>query len=88
MLSTEEGEPGWLCTFYNCDDNGDFTEAVTSYVLNDTRVKVNDFMPDGIGEEWGLVLEGVLSIEKDVLFEFGLAVAGSVGMIILRWDIS
>ncbi|OCB91388.1 hypothetical protein A7U60_g1342 [Sanghuangporus baumii] len=77
-----DGEPGWLCTFYNCDETGIFMEPVAKYVLNDTRVKVNDFLPDGLGEEWGLMLEGLLSVEKDVSFEFGLAVSGRAKLFI------
>ncbi|KAL5529382.1 hypothetical protein ACEPAG_5367 [Sanghuangporus baumii] len=82
MLMTNDGEPGWLCTFYNCDETGVFMEPIAKYVLNDTRVKVNDFLPDGLGEEWGLMLEGLLSVEKDVFFEFGLAVSGRAKLFI------
>ena len=76
MLETRDGRPGWLCTFYNVDASGAFTDAVAEYVLIDTRVKVNDFLPKGLGEEWGMIIEGLLTIDKSMKFEFGLAVAG------------
>lgn len=75
-LKTPAGEPGWLCTFYQVDGQGIFGEQVARYVLNDTRVKLNDFLPAGLGKEWGIKLKGILSVDRDMPFEFGLAVAG------------
>lgn len=46
--------------------------------MEDTRVKLNDFIPKGLGEEWGIKLKGYLTVEYDMLFEFGLAVAGNM----------
>lgn len=60
--------------------------------MNDTRVKVNDFLPEGMGDEWGMKLKGILTVEEDMLFEFGLAVAGRAKMyvdgklLIDNWD--
>ena len=75
-LKTEKGERGWACTFYRVDENGTFTEPVADFVLQDTRVKLNDFIPKGLGDEWGIKLRGFLTVEHDMPFEFGLAVAG------------
>lgn len=77
LLKTEKGEPGWLCTFYQVDDCERLTEPVAEYVLNDTRVKLNDFLPKGLGDVWGLKVRGVLTVDKSMPFELGLAVAGA-----------
>lgn len=77
-LKTESGERGWLCTFFNLDERGEPTIKVADFVLNDTRVKLNDFLPKGLGEDWIIKLKGIMTAEKDMPFEFGLAVAGAV----------
>lgn len=76
MLKTEKGQSGWLCTFYQVDASERLTHPVADYVLNDTRVKLNDFLPQGLGDVWGLKVRGLLTVEEDVPFELGLAVAG------------
>ncbi|KAF8163026.1 beta-glucosidase [Crassisporium funariophilum] len=75
-LKAPSGDPGWLCTFYSHDDNGNMGKAVQESVLNDTRVKLNDFMPKGLTPEWSIKLEGSLTVDKTAFFELGLTVAG------------
>ena len=59
FLTTPSGEPGWVCTFYNSDGNGvPISGAVKEYVLRDTRIRLNDFLPEGLGETWMLKLHG------------------------------
>ena len=76
MLKTANGEPGWLCTFYTVDSNESFKDPVSECVLNDTRVKLNDALPRGLGDEWGIKLKGLLTVSQSAHSEFGLAVAG------------
>ncbi|KAH8117155.1 glycoside hydrolase superfamily [Phellopilus nigrolimitatus] len=75
-LTTPKGEPGWLCTFYQTDDQDNLTDAVEEFVLNDTKVRLNDSIPKSLGERWGMKLRGILSVTKDMPFELGIAVAG------------
>ncbi|CAA7270155.1 unnamed protein product [Cyclocybe aegerita] len=75
-LQTPQGKPGWLCTFYTHDENGDPSQPVADFILNDTRVKLNDFLPKGLTHTWSIKLEGKLTIDKSCLFELGLTVAG------------
>ena len=75
-LKTHDGEDGWLCTFYNHDEKGEPTREVANVVLNDTRVRLNDFMPEGLEENWSIKLTGILTVDKTMPFELGLAVAG------------
>ena len=77
FLTTPTGEPGWVCTFYNSDGNGVPTgAAVKEYVLRDTRIRLNDFLPEGLGETWMLKLHGKLTMEKTAEYDLGVAVAG------------
>ncbi|KAF9036785.1 glycoside hydrolase family 3 protein [Panaeolus papilionaceus] len=76
QLKTPEGKTGWLCTFYTHDSEQNPDKPVQSFHLNDTRVKLNDFLPQGLGEEWSIKLEGTLQLDQSAEFEFGLAVAG------------
>lgn len=78
LLTTPSGEPGWLCSFHNIDANGEPTEEVASFVLNDTRVKLNDFIPKGLKDEWVIKIVGKLTVDKTQPFELGLAVAGEL----------
>ncbi|KAH9483793.1 putative beta-glucosidase I [Psilocybe cubensis] len=75
-LKTPRGEPGWLCTFFSHDENGEIANPVQQFTLNDTRVKLNDFLPKGLTPTWSIKLEGKLTIDKTCLFELGLTVAG------------
>ncbi|KAL0064465.1 hypothetical protein AAF712_008629 [Marasmius tenuissimus] len=76
LLKTNDGESGWLCTFYNNLPDGTLSDAIGSYVLQDTRVKLNDFLPAGLTETWTIKLTGKLTTEKTSDFELGLTVAG------------
>ncbi|OBZ75489.1 putative beta-glucosidase K [Grifola frondosa] len=77
LLKTPEGEPGWTCTFYNHDADGIPTgDPVAEYVLLDTRVKLNDFLPQGLTPTWTIKLRGSLTVEKTAEYELGLTVAG------------
>ena len=76
-MKTPSGEPGWSCAFYNHDKNGNpMGDAVKEYVLQDTRVKLNDFLPEGLGETWTIKLRGTLAMDKTAEYDFGLTVAG------------
>ncbi|EIW60730.1 glycoside hydrolase family 3 protein [Trametes versicolor FP-101664 SS1] len=76
-LKTPSGQPGWSCTFYNHDANGNPTgDAVAEFVLQDTRVKLNDFLPKGLTETWTIKLHGSLTMDKTADYELGLTVAG------------
>lgn len=77
FLTTPDGQPGWVCDFYNHDDAGEPTgEPVGTFVLQDTRVKLNDFLPPGLTPTWTIKLHGALQVEKTAEYELGLTVAG------------
>jgi beta-glucosidase len=65
-----------VCTFYAHDEAGNPTIELDSFVLHDTRVKLNDFLPAGLTSEWTIKLRGSLTIDATGAFEFGLTVAG------------
>lgn len=75
-LTTPTGESGWLCTFYAHDEHGKPTIPVGNYTLRDTRIKLNDFLPPGLGTEWTIKLTGKLAFDKTAAYELGLTVAG------------
>ncbi|KAJ4488261.1 glycoside hydrolase family 3 protein [Lentinula aciculospora] len=75
-LETSTGERGWLATFYSQHENGELSPPVAKFVLNDTRVKLNDFIPAGLSENWTLKMTGQLTVDKTATFELGLTVAG------------
>lgn len=77
-MVTPDGQPGWLCTFHSHDDHGGLSDPVATFVLNDTRVKLNDFLPPGLTDTWSLKLMGKLVVEDNGCFELGLTVAGRV----------
>lgn len=75
-LRTPDGEPGWLCTFYSHDSDGNPSTPMGDYVLQDTRVKLNDFLPPGLTPTWTIKLKGILHFDKTATYELGLTVAG------------
>ncbi|KAI0262966.1 glycoside hydrolase family 3 protein [Gloeopeniophorella convolvens] len=75
-LTTPDGQSGWLCTFYAHDENGNPDRAVADFVVQDTRIKLNDFLPEGLTETWTIKLTGRLAVDKTAPFELGLTVAG------------
>ena len=75
-LTTPSGEPGWLCTFYTSDQDGNPMDPVATFTLRDTRIKLNDFLPSGLGPEWTMRLTGKLTFDKSAVYELGLTVAG------------
>lgn len=77
-LTTPDGKPGWLCTFYNNASGtlDPLPDPIASFVIQDTRVKLNDFLPPGLNEEWTIKLTGKLAVHTSGPFEFGLAVSG------------
>ncbi|KAG8855732.1 hypothetical protein FRB91_001846 [Serendipita sp. 411] len=79
-FKTASGEPGWLIEFFAHDSKGDPTILVDTIVLDDTRVKLNDFLPEGLTEEWSLKCTGLFTPESSGPFEFGLTVAGRAKM--------
>ena len=56
--------------------------AVADFVLKDTRVKLNDFLPAGLTSTWTIKLVGKLTVEKTALYELGLTVAGRAKLFI------
>jgi beta-glucosidase len=50
--------------------------SVAEFVLQDTRVKLNDFLPSGLTPTWTIKLCGKLTVEKTAAYELGLTVAG------------
>ncbi|KDQ12273.1 glycoside hydrolase family 3 protein [Botryobasidium botryosum FD-172 SS1] len=80
-LTTASGESGWECTFYNHDENDKvIEEPVAQFVLQDTRVKLNDFLPEGLTPNWTIRLKGVLTVDRTAPFEFGLTVSGRANL--------
>lgn len=79
-LATKSGEPGWLIDFLAHDESGNPTISVEKTVLHDTRVKLNDFLPKGLGEEWSLTCTGNFIADANGPFEWGLTVAGRAKM--------
>ena len=75
-LKTPHGLPGWQCTFYTQDTQGNPNTELDKYVLNTTVIKLNDFLPSGLTPNWMIKLEGKLTVDKTAVYEFGLAVAG------------
>ncbi|KAG6850469.1 hypothetical protein H0H93_012890 [Arthromyces matolae] len=75
-LVTADNQPGWTCTFYSHNQDGSLSDPVATFVLRDTRVKLNDFLPPGLSAQWTIKLEGKLTVNRSVLFELGLTVAG------------
>lgn len=76
-LTTPDGKQGWVCDFYNHDDEGNPTgKPIATFVLQDTRIKLNDFLPEGLTPTWTIKLNGDLSVEKTAEYELGLTVAG------------
>ncbi|KAI0075819.1 putative beta-glucosidase from glycoside hydrolase family GH3 [Panus rudis PR-1116 ss-1] len=77
LLTTPDGQSGWLCSFYNHDAKGEPTgDSVGEFVLKDTRVKLNDFLPPGLSPTWTIKLRGKLHVPKTAEYELGLTVAG------------
>ncbi|ELU44737.1 glycosyl hydrolase, putative [Rhizoctonia solani AG-1 IA] len=74
--TTPDGEAGWEARFYTHDENQQPKDEVAKFVLNDTRVKLNDFLPEGLTSSWTIKLKGTLKVDKTAPFEFGLTVAG------------
>ncbi|KAG8835364.1 hypothetical protein FRC17_003847 [Serendipita sp. 399] len=79
-FKTASGEPGWLIEFFAHDSKGNPTILVETTTLHDTRVKLNDFLPKGLTEEWSLKCTGFFTPESTGPFEFGLTVAGRAKM--------
>lgn len=45
-------------------------------IMNDTSIKLNDFLPEGLTPSWTIRLRGWLTVDKTMPLELGLAVAG------------
>ncbi|KAL0947223.1 hypothetical protein HGRIS_013340 [Hohenbuehelia grisea] len=75
-LQTKDGQPGWLCTFYRHDAEGEPADIAGEYVIRDTRIKLNDFLPPNLTPTWTIRLTGRLTVESTGPFELGLTVAG------------
>ncbi|GJJ11758.1 hypothetical protein Clacol_005996 [Clathrus columnatus] len=69
----------WHCAFFNHDPktNTPLSTPLAEYVLNDNRILLNDFLPEGITDEWSMVVKGIFTpVDYTGVFEFGLTVAG------------
>ncbi|KIJ69540.1 glycoside hydrolase family 3 protein [Hydnomerulius pinastri MD-312] len=75
-LKTPDGQPGWSCTFYSQDSQGNPDKQVAEYVLNATAIKLNDFLPAGLTPGWTIKLNGKLTLDQTAAYEFGVTVAG------------
>jgi len=75
-LTTFDGQEGWMCTFYTHDQLGQPDKNVFECVLTDTRIKLNDFLPEGLTPTWSIKLAGRLTVDSTGPFELGLTVAG------------
>jgi beta-glucosidase len=75
-LTSLDGKPGWSCTFFRHDADGNPDESVGTFNLNDTRVKLNDFLPPGLTPTWTIKLQGKLKADTSGPFELGLTVSG------------
>ncbi|EJU05621.1 putative beta-glucosidase from glycoside hydrolase family GH3 [Dacryopinax primogenitus] len=81
-LTSPSGTPGWRCTFFNYDNHGKPTIELANYTIQDTRVRLNDFLPNELKETWFIKLEGTFTADKTCAFEFGVAVAGAAKLYI------
>lgn len=82
-LTTSSGQLGWTCSFYNHDAEGNAVgSSVADFVLQDTRVKLNDFLPAGLTPTWTIKLKGLLTVQKTAQYELGLTVAGRAKLFI------
>ncbi|KAI0315538.1 glycoside hydrolase family 3 protein [Amylostereum chailletii] len=70
------GKDGWVCTFYTHDEHGEPDKPVAEFVVQDTRIKLNDFLPAGLTPTWRIKLTGRLTVDSSGPFELGLTVAG------------
>jgi beta-glucosidase len=78
LLTTADGKSGWTCTFYAHKEGTEepLPDPVATFILTDTRIKLNDFLPAGLGATWTLELTGAMKPPNTGDFEFGLAVSG------------
>ena len=76
LLTAPDGQSGWEARFFTHDESHNPKDEVAKFVLNDTRVKLNDFLPEGLTPSWTIKLKGTLRVPKSAPFEFGLTVAG------------
>ena len=83
FLTTYDGQKGWSCKFYNHSEVGEpIGDSIADFVLTDTRIKLNDFLPGGLTETWTIKLEGKLEVDKTAEYELGLTVAGRARLFI------
>ena len=75
-MTTLSGESGWEATFYDHDDNRNPRNKISSFVLNDTRVKLNDFQAEGLTKTWTMKLSGYFHPDETGIWDLGLIVCG------------
>ncbi|KAJ3812083.1 beta-glucosidase [Lentinula aff. lateritia] len=79
-LITEDGQPGWIGTWYSHLSDTSMTPAekpLSSFPVNETRIFISTSYPEELTLRWTLKLRGFLVPRKvDTPFEFGLMVAG------------
>ncbi|KIJ58514.1 glycoside hydrolase family 3 protein [Hydnomerulius pinastri MD-312] len=79
-IFTSAGERGWIGSWYSHEHDDSMIPLETpilTRLVDETRVFISTFKPEGITKRWTMKLEGQLkSRPYDCLFEFGLTVAG------------
>ena len=77
---TATGQRGWLGSWYNHESDNSMVvveEPVHTKVIDETRIHLDHAVPGVVTRRWTLRLRGQLvPREKDMVFEFGLIVAG------------
>jgi beta-glucosidase len=78
LLTAPSGAPGWTCQFFKHKDGTEIPQEkpLASVDIFDTRIKLTDFLPTGLGPTWSLELLGTMLPDTTGPFEFGLIVAG------------
>jgi len=79
-MVTSTGDRGWIGSWYSHESDDSMkplSVPIQTGVIDETRVFISTYMPEGITKRWTLKLEGQLRPRPyDCTFEFGLTVAG------------
>ena len=87
-LVTATGQRGWLGSWYNHESDNSMVvveEPVHTKVIDEMRIHLDHAVPGVVTRRWTLRLRGQLvPREKDMVFEFGLIVAGRAKVVALN----
>lgn len=76
-ITTVDGQKGWTITFYSHDADGNpVKDPISSFTVYETKIRLNDFLPEGITPTWSITLRGVFTPVRTGPFELGMAVSG------------